>query len=499
MSSAVSSAMEAMAALEAGAIANGDENRMVGHYWLRASNLAPTPEIRSAVQKTVADILSFAERVKQGTLRAANVPLKHVIHIGIGGSSLGAQFTCEALRTNGNPLTIHFLDNADPDSIDVLTQRLKGTLDQTLVSVVSKSGATPTPKYVERELESVFKRHGLDFSHHAVATTMQGTDLDKLAAADQWLARFPIWEWVGGRTSVTSAVGLLPAALQGVDIESLLDGAAAMDCATRTRDPIKNPAALLALTWYWLGNGRGEKNMVVLPYRDRLGLLARYVQQLVMESVGKKFDRSGIKVEQGFSVYGNKGSTDQHAYFQQLREGPNNFFVLFVGVQKDRVESGTETASDLTLGDYLFGSLEGTRNALYELGRDSITITLPDVTAKSLGALMALLERAVGIYAELINVNAYNQPGVDKYVADGIADLQRAVISHLKSISEPETVDEICYGIGRAEQVETVYKLLERLVSEPSRGLIFTSGQDLFDGCYSISRTCPDETGRFQI
>src|SRR6185369_5019153 len=162
---------------------------------------------------------------------------------------------------------------------------------------------------------------------HAVAVTQAGSDLDKVAVAEGWVTRFPMWDWVGGRTSELSAVGLLPAALQGFDIDSMLSGAKASDDVTRLANVKANPAAQMALMWYASGNGTGSKSMVVLPYKDRLELFSKYLQQLIMESLGKERDLSGKQVHQGLSVFGNKGSTDQHAYVQQLRDGINNFFV----------------------------------------------------------------------------------------------------------------------------------------------------------------------------
>jgi Glucose-6-phosphate isomerase len=132
---------------------------------------------------------------------------------------------------------------------------------------------------------------------------------------------FPMPDWIGGRTSVMSAVGLLPMALQGFDIDAFLAGAAAMDERTRAPDVAQNAAMLLALMWYYAGNGKGEKDMVVLPYKDRLALFTKYLQQLVMESLGKEKNLAGEIVHQGIAVYGNKGSTDQHSYVQQLRDG----------------------------------------------------------------------------------------------------------------------------------------------------------------------------------
>ena len=159
-----------------------------------------------------------------------------------------------------------------------------------------------------------------------MAVTGEDSKLDNVAKSEGWLTTFPMYDWIGGRTSELSAVGLLPAALQGIDIQAMLDGAKEMDEATRVHHLRQNPAALLALSWYFSGDGRGEKDMVVLPYKDSLLLFSRYLQQLVMESLGKEQDLDGNTVYQGIAVYGNKGSTDQHAYVQQLREGVPNFF-----------------------------------------------------------------------------------------------------------------------------------------------------------------------------
>ncbi len=458
MSSPITAAMDAMEALEAGAIANSDEHRMVGHYWLRNPDMAPVENIGLDIKHIWASIRLFAAQLHEGAIRGVDGPFEHVIHVGIGGSALGAQFLCEALQTSADRVALHFLDNADPDGIDSLLESLDGALGRTLTSVVSKSGLTPTPHYVLLELKAAYERQGLDFARHTVATTMKETDLDRQASREEWLARFPIWEWVGGRTSITSAVGLLPAALQGIDIDPFLAGAAAMDRLTRLRNPRANPAALLALMWYWLGNGRGDKAMVVLPYKDRLALFPRYIQQLAMESLGKKLNRAGAIVHQGLTVYGNKGSTDQHAYVQQLRDGIANFFVLFISVHKDRTRPAIHIVPELTLGDYLFGSLEGTRNALYERGRNSITVSLADVTPFSLGALVALFERAIGLYAELINVNAYHQPGVDKWTADGVGELQRVVLAHLKNADAPLMAEEIAHSVEQKPFTERFWR-----------------------------------------
>jgi len=222
------------------------------------------------------------------------------------------------------------LDNTDPDGMDAVLARLHDRLDETLVLVISKSGGTKETRNGMLEAAAAFERARLVFGQHAVAITGLDSELDQFAQRQGFLHRFPMWDWIGGRTSELSAVGLLPAALQGIDIAALREGARDCDAVTRTHQTCNNPAALLALMWHYAGGGQGKKDMVILPYKDRLALFSRYLQQLVMESLGKEKDLAGRTVHQGIAVYGNKGSTDQHAYVQQLREGINNFFVTFI-------------------------------------------------------------------------------------------------------------------------------------------------------------------------
>ena len=369
------------------------------------------------------------------------------------------------------------LDNTDPDGIDDVLASLEPNLPGTLVLVISKSGGTRETRNGMLEVEHAFAARGLDFAAQAVAITGAGSALDRRADAGGWLARFPMWDWVGGRTSVTSAVGLLPAALQGIDIRSLLEGAAAMDRCTRQDEAAANPAAMLALMWYHATDGCGRRDMVVLPYKDRLLLLSRYLQQLIMESIGKRHDVDGNVVHQGITVYGNKGSTDQHAYVQQLREGVANFFATFIVVLQDRDSARAAAAPqvdpDVTSGDYLSGFWQGTRDALHEMGRQSITIMMDRLDARSLGALIALYERAVGYYATLVNINAYHQPGVEagKQAAESVLSLQTRVLAHVRGLSDPAGADAIAHALGCPDQAETVHHILEHLAAN-DRGVL---------------------------
>ncbi len=476
-------ALAEMDALEKGAIANADEKRMVGHYWLRAPAIAPTPEIRSAIEDNLAHVRRFAMDVHEGRASTEkNGRFENLLSIGIGGSALGPQFVSDALGGTSDRMRAFFIDNTDPDGIDRTLGAVaatKGGLDATLVLVISKSGGTPEPRNAMLETARAYAAKGLSFPRHAVAITGEGSALDRVARDEKWLDRFPMWDWVGGRTSELAAVGLVPAALQGIDVDSLLTGAHDMDAVTRAKDPLKNPAALLALAWHHATRGRGEKAMVVLPYKDRFLLLSRYLQQLVMESLGKEKDRDGKTVHQGITVYGNKGSTDQHAYVQQLRDGVSNFFAVFVEVRRDRAGESAEVEPGVTCGDYLLGFLLGTRRALYENGRPSLTITVDSASARSVGMLIALFDRAVGLYGSLVNVNAYHQPGVEagKKAAAAVIEIQRKAVAALKKGGPGATADEIAVAIGAPSEAETVFHVLEHLAANGGRGVRREKGE----------------------
>ncbi|HVA58580.1 MAG TPA: glucose-6-phosphate isomerase [Gemmatimonadaceae bacterium] len=469
MAAPMARAFQAMEALEQGAVANLDEQRRVGHYWLRAPELAPEAAITDAIVAVQQQVRAFAADVHAGRVAPVRAErFRHVLVIGIGGSALGPQLVGDALGTASDPLAVHFFDNTDADGMARTLARLGDGLASTLTLVISKSGGTKETRNGMLIAAKAYEGLGLPFPRHAVVVTGADSALDRTARADGWLARFPMWDWVGGRTSVLSAVGLLPAALQGFDIDAMLGGARDMDVATRHPAVARNPAALLALMWHHAGGGTGAKDMVVLPYRDRLLLFSRYLQQLVMESLGKERNLAGEIVHQGIAVYGNKGSTDQHAYVQQLRDGVDNFFVTFIQVLHDQAGTPQEVEPDTTSGDYLLGFLLGTREALFQNGRESVSITVPDVSARTLGALIALYERAVGLYASLVGINAYHQPGVEagKTAATAVIALQHAVLGALRRTpGTSRTAAQWAAAADAADQSETVHKVLEHLAA----------------------------------
>lgn len=488
MAAPIESAFASMDALEKGAIANPDEKRMVGHYWLRNAALAPNAEMRREIEETLVSLKAFAAEVHEGRVKGARGEFKNVLVIGIGGSALGPQFVTNAL---GHPLKdklqVLFFDNTDPDGMDQALASVITELGQTLSVVISKSGGTKETRNGMLEARAAYERAGLVFGDHAVAVTGADSELDRYATQNKWLRRFPMWDWVGGRTSELSAVGLLPAALQGLDIDGLLEGARACDALTRQHEVRSNPAAQLALMWHYVGGGRGSKDMVVLPYKDRLVLFSKYLQQLIMESLGKELDLAGNVVNQGIAVYGNKGATDQHAYVQQLREGLHNFFVTFIEVLQDRQGASMEVEPGVTSGDFLSGFYLGTRSALYEKGRESITLTVKDVSGFTVGMLIALFERAVGLYASLVNINAYHQPGVEagKKAAGAIISLQSRVVAALKAQPGASLgVVQIADAAGSDDR-EAVFKICEHLAANAGRGIKRVSGSTPLNALYA--------------
>ena len=238
-----------------------------------------------------------------------------------------------------------------------------------------------------------------------------------------------------------------------------------MDELNRNHDVMNNPAAIASLGWYKCSGGVGGETMVVLPYKDSLDLFAKYLQQLVMESLGKELDLEGRLVKQGLAVLGNKGTSDQHSYVQQLVGGPDNVFVTFVQVLKDREGASATVGEDSTSGDYLNAFMLGTKKALESHGKRTMTMTVPTVDAYNVGQLIAIFERSVGIYANLIGINAYHQPAVEfgKKAAGGLIATKNAAYAALKKAGRPMTARELASEIDA--DAEDVFRLMLHLAN----------------------------------
>ncbi len=452
-----------MGRIEAGEIKNPDEHRKVTHFTDRRDYA------KSALFRSVEE---FAEKVRTGKITGeTGKKFDAVVVNGIGGSALGPQLMQFAINgpywneksdaQRDGYLKLYFLDNTDSAEFADLLEVMDP--ETTLHLVISKSGGTQETKNNMIAMENFYAEKKLSFARHAAAITMKGSELDRHAAESKFLAVFEMAESIGGRTSETSIVGHLPAALTGVNFAKFLDGACRMDVWTRTADPLANPAMMLAAMWYIAGKGRGDRNMVIVPYSDRLILLSRYMQQLVMESLGKALDLDGREVHQGINVFGNKGGTDAHAFIQQLNDGRDDFFATFIEVLKDAKK--LPITSDTTMGGYLHGFLEGLSAALLGKGRQIITIRIPELTEAELGMLIALYERAVAIYAEFININAFHQPGVQAYklAAKGILALREQLMARLRELGGAKgTAGEIAALAGCPDKAVEVGGLLDK-------------------------------------
>lgn len=418
---AFAKASAGIADIEAGKIKNPDENRKVTHF---------TDRIAYPASPEFAAVEAFAAKV------IADGKFDAVVVNGIGGSALGPQLMQFAIngpywnelpKSKRKGLKIYFLDNTDSSGFADLLEVMEP--EKTLHLVISKSGGTQETKNNMIAMEKFYASCGLDFAKCAVAVTMLDSSLYKYAKANNWLEIFEMAESIGGRTSETAIVGHLPAALTGIDFGKFLAGACDMDAWTREKE--NNPALMLAAMWYLAGNGKGDRNMVIVPYSDRLVLMSRYLQQLVMESLGKELDLDGKVVNQGLNVFGNKGGTDAHAFIQQLNDGRDDFFATFIEVLHDA--KALEINDGIAMGDYLHGFFEGLNAALCNKGRQTITIRIPQLTVYELGQIIALYERAVAMYAEFININAFHQPGVQAYklAAKDVLALREKVLSAL--------------------------------------------------------------------
>lgn len=454
-------------AIEAGEIKNPDEKRKVTHFTDRIDY--PKSPLFHSVEE-------FAEKIRSGAVTGSTGrKFDAVVVNGIGGSALGPQLMQFAINgpywneksaeARRGYLKIYFLDNTDSAEFADLLEVMDP--ETTLHLVISKSGGTQETRNNMIAMEAFYRDRGLDFAKHAAAITMCGSELDKHARGNHWLAVFEMADSIGGRTSETSIVGHVPAALTGVNFRRFLEGACAMDVWTRTECPLRNPAMMLAAMWYIAGKGKGDRNMVIVPYSDRLILMSRYLQQLVMESLGKELDLDGKVVHQGLNVFGNKGGTDAHAFIQQLNDGRDDFFATFIEVLKDRAV--LPIAGSTTMGCYLHGFLEGLSAALRGKGRQIITIRVPQITEYELGMLIALYERAVAVYAEFIHINAFHQPGVQAYklASKGILALREKLLANLPSGTA--TAAEIAAAIGCPDDAVEIGGLLDKAALNTSK------------------------------
>lgn len=354
--------------------------------------------------------------------------------LGIGGSALGAQCLCGALthpyhnllprRLRKNGPRIFFLDNVDPEQIAGLLDILN--LKRTVFNVVTKSGTTvetmTTFFLVFNRLRRAVGASRVN-RHLVVITDPHKGELQRIARA-HCLRILPIPGNVGGRFSVFSAVGLFPAAVVGIDIRALLQGARAMDKRCRSTRLLRNPAYLNAAIHYIADTEKGKTTSVMMPYSHALHLVADWYRQLWAESLGKRFSLDGQCVEVGQTPLKAIGATDQHSQIQLYNEGPNNKIITFLQVDRFRKASRVPRLVRLSpslrhlmgveFGALLNSELLATEFALTKNQRPNVKFVLDAITPENLGGLLFLLEIQTAFAGGLYNVDAYDQPGVEE-------------------------------------------------------------------------------------
>jgi len=356
----------------------------------------------------------------------------NVLVLGIGGSALGGLAVTEALlkpywnllskEQRNNLPRIFFLDNIDPDTISGLLNILD--LKKTLVNVITKSGSTAETMSQYMIVKDILQKEmDDDYRKNIVVTTDKNTGILRQLADQEGYKTFVVPDDLGGRFSVFSAVGLLPFALVGINIDEITNGIKDMDLALKNKDIHKNIAAQNALIHYLMDTKKNKNLSVMMPYSTRLKYVSDWYVQLWAESLGKEYDRNGNKVNIGPTPIKAVGATDQHSQIQLYNEGPNDKLINFIRVKEFDTTLEIPKIFEYTGIGYLGGKTinalinaeaDSTRVALSDYSRPTVTITLPKINGYYIAQLLYMLEVQTAIAGELYNIDTFNQPGVEQ-------------------------------------------------------------------------------------
>lgn len=414
--------------------------------WLRWMNLGYNEE-------TVWYVKEYASMVENR--------FENILVLGIGGSALGGLAMTEALlKPYWNFLTaeqrknyprIFFLDNIEPDSIEGLLNILD--LKRTLVNVITKSGSTAETMAQYMVLKDLLEKElGDDYRKNIVATTDQHTGVLRQLADQEGYKTFIIPDDVGGRFSVFSAVGLLPLALVGVDIDEIIQGIKDMDLSLKNTDIRNNIAAQNALIHYLMDTKKNKKNTVLMPYSSRLKYIPDWFVHLWSESLGKEFDNDGRIVHSGQTPIKALGVTDQYSQMQLYNEGPNDKIISFIRVDEFDVNLEIPKIFEYTGIGYLGGKSMNTlmsaeadsaKVSLANHSRPTVTISMPKIDGYSLAQLIYMFEVQTAIAGELYNINTFSQSGVEEAKNYTYALMGRS--GYEESASEIQ--EKLCCGV----------------------------------------------------
>lgn len=352
--------------------------------------------------------------------------------LGIGGSALGPIAVQQALNhiyyndlskeaRNGCP-RLYVIDNVDPERMSALFDVID--IEKTMFNVITKSGSTSeTMSQYLLVRDMLIEKLGDNYVNNIIVTTdAEKGNLAKICKQEKF-KKFIVPDGVGGRFSELCPVGLLPAAVCGIDIDAMLKGAAHMDEICKEKNLYKNPAAMFAVQQV-IAMNRGKNISVMMPYADSLKYIADWYAQLWAESLGKKYDNDGVVVNKGQTPVKSIGVTDQHSQVQLYTEGPSDKVITFIGVgnYRTRVEipGGYDDIPSLsflkghTFNELILTEQSATEYAINASQKWSRTITLSRLNANTLGQLLYFFEMETAFAGELLNINAYDQPGVEE-------------------------------------------------------------------------------------
>ncbi|CAB3688233.1 Glucose-6-phosphate isomerase [Paraburkholderia phenoliruptrix] len=420
-------------AMFAGDVVNPTEGRAALHTALRAKS--PNAPFHTQVEAERAKMAAFAEEVRSGAWTGyTGKRIRHVVNIGIGGSDLGPKMVVHALHHLSAPeIATHFVSNVDGADLYNVMQQIDP--EETLAIIVSKTFTTLETMTNARSLRDWFLEKGCPenaLARHFVGVSANPSEVVKFGIAKENV--FEMWDWVGGRYSLWSAVGLsIMIAIGPQQFDELLAGANDMDEHFRTAPLEKNLPVLLGMIGIWYRNFFGSQSYLVAPYSEALHFLPSYLQQLEMESNGKSARLDGAMVDYPTAAvtWGEPGTNGQHAFFQMLHQGPTIVPIDFVAVltpEHPLVSHHAKLLANcfaqseaLMLGRTLEEAKkvagpdkpELAPHLVFPGNRPTTTLILEALTARSLGALIALYEHKVLVQASVWNINPFDQWGVE--------------------------------------------------------------------------------------
>jgi glucose-6-phosphate isomerase len=409
---------EAIEAQFSGEKINQTEDRAVRHSSLRDFEKMPK-EVKQALKK----MRVFSKRIIDKTWKGySGKPITDVVNIGIGGSDLGPDMVTEALGFYKNHLHIHYISNVEGDHVQETLKKLDR--ETTLFIIVSKTFSTQETLTNASSVRNWFLQKAtlLDIESHFVAVSTNTKEVENFGIAPENI--FPMWDWVGGRFSLWSAVGLsICCAVGYANFEKLLKGAHQMDLHFKNTPFQDNIPVLLALISIWYNNFYKSETEALVPYSQYLSKFVPYLQQAIMESNGKQVDRNGMPVtyQTGTILWGSTGTNAQHAFFQLLHQGtkliPVDFITFAKALHKQDLHQDILLANCFAQSQALLnGTVEEQIESPFKQfdgNRPSNTLLIKQLTPENLGSLIALYEHKLFVQGVIWNIFSYDQWGVE--------------------------------------------------------------------------------------